>query len=91
MPTRIRANVRSLTEAMCHSAMIEKNSGWPEKYYWQAVWWRLHAKESKNKNEAVLFSRNLVKLMHDIRLRKNYYLCKPKNVSDWQWSGLFNK
>lgn len=91
MRKRLRNDVRSSIEATGHAVMMEKIAGWPEKYYWQAVWWRLHSKESKNKSECIRYSRNLIKLMHDIRFRKNYYLCKPKDVSDWQQYLKLNK
>ena len=88
MSSRIRTKVRGLTDAMSYAAIMENNSGWPEKYYWQAVWWRIHSKESKNKSECIIYSKNLIKLMHDIRFRKNQYLCKPKNISDWEFYKL---
>ncbi len=91
MPKRLRNDVRGSIEAMNYAAMMEKISGWPEEYYWRAVWWRLHGGKSKNNNECIRYSRNLIKLMHDIRFRKNHYICKPKDVSDWQQYLILNK
>jgi len=64
--------------------------GSPEKYYWYAVWWRLHAKEVHPSARAgcVQASRSQMALFNDIISRPDHYTRRPIDKTDWQWSGL---
>lgn len=85
-------NPRRMTirEAMIYAAEEGRMSGSPECYYWRAVWWRLHAKESKNSIESIGYSRAQMALYKDMLQRQKHYAdsFRPAGVSDWQWSGL---
>jgi hypothetical protein len=91
MPARLRNKVRGINDAMIYAANMESISGWPKCYFWRAVWWRLHSRESMNKSDPFKYSRNLVMLYNDIKFRRNHYIGKPKEKTDWEWSGLFNQ
>ena len=80
----------TLIEAMCHAARRGNAEGWPRCYYWSAVWWRLHARESKAPSDPLLYSRNQMALYRDIEKRPEHYKSwtRPQGMSDWQWSGL---
>lgn len=60
----------------------------PEQYIWEAVWWRLHSKESANPKEPLGYARSLVRLAKDMGARPDHYSEKPNNLTDWQWSGI---
>lgn len=79
-----------IQQAMRTAAERGKAEGWPRRYYWAAVWWRLHARESKNSSEVLSYSRNQILLYRDIKLRPEHYRDwkRPHGMSDWQWSGL---
>lgn len=81
----------TLHEAMARAAQRGRTAGWPRCYYWAAVWWRLHARESRNPSEPMQYSRNQMALYRDIESRPDHYKKswkRPDGVSDWQWSGL---
>lgn len=82
-----------LREAMSHASMRALSDGWPRSYYWNAVWWRLHARESKSPGEPVRSSKNQMALYQDIKRRPEHYnsTSRPQCASDWQWSGLGNQ
>lgn len=82
-----------LREAMNHASMRAAADGWPRGYYWNAVWWRLHARESNSPGEPLGYSRNQLALYRDIKSRPEHYKSRirPQGVSDWQWSGLGNQ
>jgi hypothetical protein len=84
------AKPMTLQEAMCHAGEMERKEGWPRCYYWTAVWWRLHAKESAAPREPLQYSRNKMALYRDIERRPEHYKShrRPYGISDWQWSGL---
>lgn len=65
-------------------------AGVPEYYYWAAVWWRLHARESAHPAEATSYSRSLLMLYRDMLARPEHYADwrRPPGSSDWTWSGL---
>mgnify|MGYP001768228663 CR=1 FL=1 len=81
---------RTLREAMAHAAEMGRKSSPPDSYYWSAVWWRLHSKESKNPSEPLGYSRSQMSLYRDMRSRPKHYAdrLRPQGVSDWQWSGM---
>lgn len=80
-------NIRRALEMAASRGRAE---GWPRCYYWAAVWWRLHAKESKAPRDPLQYSRNLMSLYRDIERRPEHYKSRrrPDGMSDWQWSGL---
>ncbi len=84
------AEPMTLREAMVHAANRGSAEGWPRCYYWAAVWWRLHAKESKAPREPLQYSRSQMALYRDIEQRPEHYRSwkRPQGMSDWQWSGL---
>jgi hypothetical protein len=88
--TQRKAERMTLQEAMCYAAEMDHQEGWPRCYYWIAVWWRLHAKESASPRGAMLYSRSQMSLYRDIERRHEYYKIwkRPNGMSDWQWSGL---
>lgn len=77
-------------EARLYVSKMARQSGAPECYLWVAKWWRLHARESKNKTEALRFSRSQMALYKDMMSRPQHYssAARPEGLSDWQWSGL---
>lgn len=79
-----------LHEAMRYASARRAAEGWPRCYYWESVWWRLSARESKNPREQLGSSRNMMRLYQDIQQRPEHYqsLNRPHGISDWQWSGL---
>ena len=79
-----------LREAMIQASARGVIEGWPRCYYWRAVWWRLHARESKAPREPLQYSRNQLALYQDINQRPDHYKSplRPFGMSDWQWSGL---
>jgi len=88
--TRIKDKRMTLQEAQVHAAYMELNEGWPRCYYWSAVWWRLHAKESAYPREPLQYSRNLQSLYRDIKNRPEYYHSdkRPAGISDYLWRQL---
>lgn len=83
----------TLREAMIHAgergrAAVEAKS--PERYYWAAVWWRLHAREThpSMRPECIGFARSQIALFNDIIRRPDHYARKPADKTDWQWSEL---
>ena len=84
------AHPMTLREAMVRAANCGRAEGWPRCYYWAAVWWRLHAKESKAPREPLQYSRSQMALYRDIERRPEHYKSwmRPAGMSDWQWSGL---
>lgn len=80
----------TVREAMIHASEMGEKSGKSECYYWSSVWWRLHAKESKNPSEAIGYSRAQLALCRDMQKRPRHYTdpLRPVGTSDWQWSGL---
>ncbi|MET0331306.1 MAG: hypothetical protein ABW154_07740 [Dyella sp.] len=78
----------ALIEAMVRASLRGRREGHPNCYYWEAVWWRLHARASKNPAEALRFSRNQLRLFWDIKHRPDHFQRKPDGMTDWQWSGL---
>ena len=52
----------TIRQAMRHAAEMNQKSGKPLCYYWSAVWWRLHSKDSKNAPEPLQYSRNQMAL-----------------------------
>ena len=83
----------SLIKAMRHAGMRAAEEGWPRNYYWGAVWWRLHSRDSKNPAEPMRHSRSQMALYRDIKRRPEHYKsrARPHGLSDWQWSGLGNE
>ena len=79
-----------LREAMSPASARAAIEGWPRCYYWHAVWWRLHARESKAASEPLQYSRSQLALYRDIKQRPDHYKShhRPFGMSDWQWSGL---
>ena len=76
-------------EAMIEAARRGREAaGTPERYYWAAVWLRLHAKESLNQAEIMGEARSQRALFRDMIARPRHYSARPKGLSDWQWSGL---
>ena len=67
-----------------------RREGSPNCYYWHAVWWRLHAKESANPAEPRRYSRNQLRLFWDMKNRPEHYASprRPHGMTDWLWSGL---
>jgi hypothetical protein len=80
----------TIHEAMVMAGEMSVREGSPHCYYWNAVWWRLHARESKNSAECVRFSRNQLALYRDMVARPEHYRkpSRPDSSTDWQWSGL---
>ena len=80
----------TIREAMIHANEMGAKSGKPECYYWHAVWWRLHSRESRNPSEPIGYSRNQMALYKDMLQRPRHYVdpLRPVGISDWQWSGL---
>lgn len=60
----------------------------PERYLWVAVWWRLHARESKNASECRQFANNQLRLFKDMIARPEHYRNQPLGKTDWERSGL---
>lgn len=73
---------------MRHAAEMGRSAAWPDGYRWNAVWWRLHARDSRNGAEALLYARNQAALCRDALARPGHYRRKPADLTDWQWSGL---
>ena len=84
------AQPMTLRDAMRHATEMGRKEGKPRCYYWSAVWWRLHAKESKHSIEPLQWSRNQMALYRDMQERPEHYKSwrRPEGSSDWQWSGL---
>jgi hypothetical protein len=80
----------TIREAMVHAGEMSVREGTPRCYYWHAVWWRLHARESRNSAECLRFSRNQLSLYRDMVARPEHYrrAARPDGCSDWKWSGL---
>lgn len=90
MNSREAARPITLREAMVYAAEMGHRSGKPECYRWQAVWWRLHARESRNPGEPLRYARAQMALFRDMKARPEHYACsrRPDGATDWQWSGL---
>jgi hypothetical protein len=75
-----------LINAMCHAGDMAYKDGWPKCYYWNSVWYRLHAKRSANPQEQLQYSRNLIGLYTDIVSRPRYYRLHKRisTKTDWQ-------
>ena len=82
--------MQALHDAMREVAERGRREGKPNCYYWHAVWWRLHAKESANSAECRRYSENQRRLFWDMKNRPDHYTSwkRPDGVTDWQWSGL---
>jgi hypothetical protein len=67
-----------------------RRQGKPNCYYWSAVWWRLHAKESANNAECRRYSENQRRLFFDMMNRPEHYTSRqrPESDTDWQWSSI---
>lgn len=85
-----RAMPMTLHDAMRAADYRRRMEPWPRAYYWSAVWWRLHARESANPKEPLRYSRSQMALYRDILQQPEHYANRhrPHGVSDWQWSGL---
>ena len=68
--------------AMREASRRAHQTGWPECYYWQAVWWRLSAMMSRSSGPA-MHSRNIMQLYRDIKNRPDHYKRKPADVTDY--------
>lgn len=70
LPSLAAGAVRSLSSeravrlqiAMREAAERGKREGVPRCYYWRAVWWRLHARESADPATCLQYSRNQQRL-----------------------------
>lgn len=58
----------------------------PERYRAIARWWRLHAEESLNPQECLMYAANQYWLYADMLSRPSHYKSKPIGLSDFQWS-----
>lgn len=56
----------------------------PERYLWIAVWWHLHAKESRAPDECLTTAQGQLRLARDMRERPEHYRAKPPRKTDWQ-------
>ena len=75
----------TLRDAMIHAAYMSRKEGWPRCYYWESVWWRLHARESATPAEPLQWSRNMRALYRDILRRPRHYDRPwPRPMTDWQ-------
>jgi hypothetical protein len=75
----------ALKDAMIHASEMGKKEGWPRCYYWSAVWWRLHARESAHPSEPLQWSRNQIALYHDcLRRPEHYKRRRSRELTDWQ-------
>lgn len=73
-----------------HAAEMARRTAPPESYRWNAVWWHLESKRRyPTMAEALQYSRNMLNLRRDMLARPEHYRQKPKNLTDWQWSGLY--
>lgn len=82
---------RALTirEAMVEAARRERAApSKPEKYRWIAVWWRLHARESRVPEQSRRYAQAQMMLAADMEARPSHYAAKPSDRTDWQHSGL---
>lgn len=80
----------TLRDARVEASRRGQAEGWPRCYYWNAIWWRLYARESAVPHEQLRYSRNQMALYRDIKLRPEHYANprRPHGMSDWLWSGL---
>jgi hypothetical protein len=80
----------TLREAMVYAGEMQARSPIPYGYYWSAVWWRLHAKESAFPKDPLRYARNQLALFRDMLRRPEHYAgaMRPSGMSDWLWSGL---
>lgn len=76
----------ALREAMVRAADRAASSAPPERYRWQSVWWRLHARETRNPSECLRFALNLMRLAADMTARPSHYRVKPFGMTDCEWS-----
>lgn len=74
-----------LHDAMGRAAKKAAASPIPEKYLWNAVWWRLSAKESANPAAPISYAVNMVRLARDMASRPHHYRWKSPGKTDWQW------
>lgn len=85
-----RRPAMSIREAQRYATERGRNEGKPNCYYWCAVWWRLHARESANPAVPLGYSRSQMRLFWDMKRRPGHYADwrRPEGLTDWQWSGL---
>lgn len=70
---------------MAHAVAMARIEGWPRCYYWNAVWWRLHAKESAVPEQAAQWSRNQISLYRDCVANPGRYSSGARpEMTDWQ-------
>lgn len=60
----------------------------PERYLWIAVWWHLHARETKNPSDCLQSADSQLRLFKDMVARPDHYHRRPSGKTDWEWSGL---
>ena len=60
----------------------------PEKYMWEAVWWHLDARNVAYPEQHLSYARSQLRLAKDMADRPQHYRRKPRDLTDWQWSGL---
>lgn len=70
--------------AMCHAAEMGRKESWPRRYYWGAVWWRLHAKEAAAPAQPLQWSRNQLALYRDCLANPDRYINVRLELTDWQ-------
>lgn len=80
------AQPETIRTAMRRASDNGRAAPWPGGYYWAAVWWRLHAKESKFPAAPMAYSRNQYDLWRDCIARPKHYAHKPAEQTDFQWS-----
>lgn len=80
----------TLRHAMAYASDMAAKTPKPECYRWNAKWWRLHARESKNPSEPMQYAASQVALYRDMLERPAHYtdILRPAGMTDWQWSGL---
>lgn len=70
---------------MMHASEMGKKEPWPRRYYWSAVWWRLHARESAEPAQPLQYSRNQMALYRDCLRRPHHYTkLRSMELTDYQ-------
>lgn len=77
-------------EALAFVSEMSQKTPKPESYKWKGKWWRLHARESKARENCVMYARGQMALYHDMQARPEHYTSagRPDGMTDWLWSGL---
>lgn len=70
--------------AMRHAAEMGRKEGWPRRYYWSAVWWRLFAKETAAPAQPLQWSCNQLALYRDCVANPDRYTNVRPELTDWQ-------